>query len=316
MSRDPTRPFRPVAISLVACLWITRATVAASFTFDLPDLPVPAEPDTTPLYFSDSAAATAPADHPDPNNPNAPASSDSGDLAKKLSNPVANLVSLPFQSNFGFNAGQDDDKFQYVLNVQPVIPTSLNNDWNLITRIIAPVIYQDALFSGQGDNAGLGDTNFSFFFSPKHPVGGWILGAGPAFLLPTATDPALGSGQYAAGPTAVLLRQRGPWTYGLLANHLWSFAGDDDRPDVNQTFLQPFLAYNTPSGFGLTLQAESSYDWNTDQWTVPVGLFASQVLKLGDQPLSLNFGPRVFAEGPSGSPEWGLRFTLTLLFPK
>jgi hypothetical protein len=79
------------------------------------------------------------------------------------------------------------------------------------------------------------------------------------FLLPTATDTALGTGKWGVGPSAVALRQDGPWTYGLLTNHLWSFAGDGHRPDVNNTFLQPFLAYNTPTGFGVTLQTESTY---------------------------------------------------------
>jgi hypothetical protein len=237
------------------------------------------------------------------------------ELAKKLSNPIASLISLPFQSNFDFNAGQDNDKFKYTLNIQPVIPLPLSADWNLIARIIQPVIYQDELFPGVGSKFGLGDMNPSFFFSPKEPFHGWIWGAGPVFLLPTATDDALGTGKWGVGPTAVGLRQRGPWTYGLLANHLWSFAGEGGRPDVNQTFLQPFLAHNSKGGFGVTLQAESSYNWEAEQWTVPIGLFASQVLKLGNQPLSLQFGPRVYVDGPSGGPEWGLRFNIVLMFP-
>jgi hypothetical protein len=238
------------------------------------------------------------------------------ELAKKLANPIASLISVPFQSNFDFNAGQDHDQFKYTLNIQPVIPLSISTAWNLITRIIQPVIYQDELFPGVGSKFGLGDMTPSFFFSPKEPFHGWIWGAGPVFLLPTATDNALGTGQWGAGPTAVGLRQVGPWTYGLLANHLWSFAGEGGRPDVNQTFLQPFLAYNTKTGFGVTLQTESTYNWEAEQWTVPIGLFASQVLKLGGQPISFQLGPRVYVDGPSGGPEWGLRFNVVLLFPK
>jgi hypothetical protein len=238
------------------------------------------------------------------------------ELAKKLSNPIASLISVPFQSNFDFNTGQGNDKFKYTLNIQPVIPLSIGPDWNLISRIIQPVIYQDELFPGMGSKFGLGDMNPSFFFSPKEPFHGWIWGVGPVLLLPTATDDALGTGKWGAGPTAVGLRQHGPWTYGLLANHLWSFAGEGARADVNQTFLQPFLAHNSKSGFGVTLMTESSYNWEAEQWTVPLGLFASQVLKLGGQPLSLQFGPRVYVDGPSGGPEWGLRFNVVLLFPK
>jgi hypothetical protein len=237
------------------------------------------------------------------------------DLAKKLSNPVASLISVPFQNNFDFDAGQHNNKNRYTLNIQPVIPTSLSENWNLITRIIVPVIYQEELAPGQGDNWGLGDINPTFFFSPKRPIGGWIIGAGPVFLLPTATDTALGTGKFGLGPSIVVLQQNGPWTYGILFNHIWSVAGDDNKPDVNQTFLQPFLAYNTKTGFGLTVQTESTYNWLLSQWTIPIGLFASQVLKVGGQPISLSAGPRVYADGASGTPKWGFRFTLTFLFP-
>jgi 4-amino-4-deoxy-L-arabinose transferase-like glycosyltransferase len=133
-------------------------------------------------------------------------------LAKRLANPIASLISVPFQSNFDFNAGQDNDKFKYTLNIQLVTPWSLSTDWNLITPIIQPVIYQDELFPGLGSKFGLGDMNPSFFFSPEEPFHGWIWGAGPVVLLPTATDNALGTGQWGAGPTAVGLRQVGPWT--------------------------------------------------------------------------------------------------------
>jgi hypothetical protein len=263
------------------------------------------------ILSAQTLASSATADSP---TTGGPASAE--ELAKKLSNPIASLISVPFQSNVDFNTGQDNDNFKYTLNIQPVIPLSLSADWNLISRIIQPVIYQKELFPGQGNTFGLGDMNPQFFFSPKEPFHGWIWGAGPVFLLPTATDTALGSRKWAAGPTAVVLRQDGPWTYGLLANHLWSFAGDDDRPEVNQTFLQPFLAHNTKTGFGVTLQTESTYSWEAHQWTVPIGLFASQVLKLGGQSLSVQFGPRVYVDGPSGGPQWGLRFNLVLLFPK
>lgn len=139
---------------------------------------------------------------------------------------------------------------------------------------------------------------------------------GPVFLLPTATDDLLGTGKWGAGPSVVVLRQTGPWTYGLLANHIWSFAGDDDRPDVSSTLLQPFLSYTSKTGFGVTFQTESTYNWKAEQWTVPLGLFASQVLKIGGQPISVQFGPRVYVEGPSGGPQWGLRLNIVFLFPK
>ena len=243
-------------------------------------------------------------------------SDDAGELANKLSNPVASLISVPFQSNFDFNGGEKNDKFKYTLNVQPVIPMSISQDWNLITRIIMPVIYQEAYFPGQGDNFGTGDTTPSFFFSPKAPWHGWIWGAGPVFLLPTATDTALGSGKWGAGPTIVVLQQTRGWTVGLLANHIWSFAGDDDRPYVNSTFLQPFIAYNTKKGTGITINTESTYDWRSSQWNTPIGLFFSQVLKIDKQIVSIQAGPRYYAQSPEGGSEWGFRINITLLFPK
>jgi hypothetical protein len=269
-----------------------------------------------PLRLDDSVMC-APVDRAQylQTEPAADNSSD-GELAKKLSNPVAALISVPLQSNFDFNAGQHDDRFRYVLNVQPVVPVVLNDDWNLIIRAIQPVIYQEPLIPGQETNFGLGDFNPTLFFSPRQPIHGWIIGAGPAFLFPTATDTALGTGKWGIGPSVVALQQNGPWTYGLLFNHIWSYAGDSDRPEVNQTFLQPFLAYNTKSGFGITAQAESSYYWNQHQWNIPIGIFVSQVLRIDKQAVSISAGPRYYAARSPGGATWGFRFTMTFLFPQ
>jgi hypothetical protein len=261
-----------------------------------------------PSFFADD---TSPGDASDTGE----AANSEADLAKKLSNPVASLISVPFQSNFDFGGGTNNHAFRYTMNVQPVIPISLNDQFNLIVRVITPFIYQQEQFPGQQDNTGLGDTTPSFFLSPKKPIGGWIVGAGPVLLLPTATDTALGGEKWGIGPTIVVLQQKGPLTYGMLANHIWSFAGEDDRANVNRTFLQPFFAYNTKSGFGVTLQTESTYDWDAHQWTIPIGLFFSQVLKVGNQPIQISAGPRYYAEGPSGAPDWGFRIALTFLFP-
>jgi hypothetical protein len=243
---------------------------------------------------------------------------DAAKLAKDLANPIASLISVPFQFNFESDIGPLDQGSRLTTNVQPVIPISLNDDWNLISRTILPVVSQEDIFPGSGDQFGLGDTVQSLFFSPKAPTkSGWIWGAGPVFLLPTATDELLGADKWGAGPTGVALKQIGPWTYGALANHLWSFAGDSDRNDISNTFLQPFVTYTTPTAWSFALQAEATYDWKAEQWNVPVGFFVSKVVRLGKQMISLQGGPRYYVEStPSGPEGWALRANVTLLFPK
>lgn len=234
------------------------------------------------------------------------------ELALKLANPVANLISVPIQSNLDFGLGPADVT-RLTVNIQPVIPMELGEDWNLITRTIMPVINAEATAPG-GDSAfGLGDVVQSFFLSPKAPVGGWILGAGPVFLYPTATHDLLGLGQWGMGPTAIALQQKGPWTYGLLANHLWSLGGGGE---VNATFLNPFLSYITPQKTTFSVSPELTYDWETEQWLAPVNLVIAQLVTLGKQPFSFSLGARYYFDGPSGGPEWGIRLGITLLFPK
>jgi hypothetical protein len=170
------------------------------------------------------------------------------ELARKLANPVASLISVPLQYNYdtygGANHGASASRFV----VQPVIPFSLNQDWNLITRTIIPFVDQQDFPVAALNESGLGDTTASFFFSPKSPTaGGWIWGAGPILLLPTATRDVLGTEKCGIGPTGVVLKQSGPWTMGLLAGHIWSVAGDGNRADVSSTTLQPFFSYTTKS---------------------------------------------------------------------
>jgi len=253
-----------------------------------------------------------------PSKAEVPASSAGSDteLAKKLSNPVAAMISIPFQFNYDTGFGPKD-AYKLTLNVQPVIPITLNDDWNLIIRTIVPVAYLDSVADGADSAFGLGDTVQSWFFSPKAPTaGGWIWGVGPVFLWPTATDDQLGGEKWGAGPTGLLLKQENGWTYGMLANHIWSYAGDSDRSEVNATFLQPFLSYTFPSATTLTLNTESTYDWTSSQWTVPINLSVSQLVRMGKLPVQFAIGGRWYAESPDGGPEWGVRFTMTILLPK
>ena len=161
---------------------------------------------------------------------------------------------------------------------------------------------------------GLSDIVQSFYLSPGEPVGGWDLGFGPALLYPSATDDRLGSEKWAAGPTAFVVKQTAGWTYGVLANHLWSFAGNEDRRSVNATYVRPFIAYSTKSNMTFSVNAESTYDWNESQWLVPVNLTVAQLVRIGSVPVQFQVGARYYAEGPSGAPEWGLRFTVTPIF--
>lgn len=239
------------------------------------------------------------------------------DLAKQLSNPVASLISVPFQFNYDSGYGPQDGNRE-VLNIQPVVPITLNADWNVISRTILPVIWQNDIAGSSGHQFGLGDITQSFFFSPSKPTeSGIIWGAGPAFLIPTGTNDLLGTDKWGAGPTIVILKQDGPWTYGALANHIWSFAGDNDRPDISNTFLQPFLSYTTHDAWTFSLNTESTYDWKAEEWSVPINVQISKLVKFGAQPVSLSAGARYWATAPENGPEgWGVRVGMTFLFPK
>lgn len=248
-----------------------------------------------------------------------PVAADDAELAKQALNPIAALISLPLQLNYDENIGPDERGEKWLLNVQPVIPFSISADWNLISRTIVPLVSQHDVAPGTGTDAGVGDITQSLFFSPKKPTaGGWIWGVGPVLLLPTGSEDRLTADKWGLGPTAVVLKQQSGWTVGALANHIWSVAGDDDRNDISATFLQPFVSYTTKTLTSFTVNSESTYDWKSEQWTVPVNFMVTQMLKVGNQPLTLQAGARYWADSPQGAgPEgWGFRIALTFLFPK
>jgi hypothetical protein len=240
-------------------------------------------------------------------------SSQTQELAKSLSNPVAALISVPLQLNYDSGFGPSDGSAT-VLNVQPVVPISLNENWNLISRTILPIRSQTDIFGPSGTQSGLGDTIQSLFLSPKAPTaGGLIWGAGPVFLVPTSTEPELGVGEWGGGPTAVALIQKGPWTFGGLANHIWTF----DSDTVNATFLQPFVTYTTPTAWTYGANLESTYDWNAEEWTVPLNLSVGKIVSYGDQLASVTAGVGYYLDSPENGPDgWRGRLVLTYLFPK
>jgi len=238
------------------------------------------------------------------------------ELAKKTQNPVADLISVPFQNNFNFDTGPND-KTVWVLNVQPVIPVHLTESWNLITRVIMPIINQPSLAPGVDDAFGLGDINPTFFLSPAN-AGKFIWGIGPTFTFPTASNRLLGSGKYSAGPSAVALLMDGPWVVGALANNQWSFAGWS-HTDVNMALLQPFLNYNFKHGWYLTSAPIMTANWTTgDKWTIPAGGGGGKLWRVGKVGLPVNTQLQGFynAIRPQNTADWQLRFQVQLLFPK
>jgi hypothetical protein len=204
------------------------------------------------------------------------------------------------------------------LNIQPVIPVQLSDKWNLITRIIQPIVWQPYPNQNTGGANGLGDINPSFFVSPGKP-GKVIWGAGPAFVIPTATSTLLGQGKLSLGPSLVALAQPGHWTIGALVNNVFSVAGSTHRPYVNQMLLQYFINYNMKKGWYLSMSPILTADWRATSgnvWTVPFGGGVGRIMKLGFQPVNISaefYGSAVY---PSGTSPWGMRLQIALLFPK
>jgi len=238
------------------------------------------------------------------------------ELAKKLSNPIASLISVPFQFNFDSGLGAGGNGSRTTVNFQPVVPISLNENWNLISRTIVPFTTETDVTPGTS-TSGVGDVVQSFFFSPVEPTkGGAIWGAGPVFLLPTATKN-LGADQFAAGITGVVLKQVGPWTLGGLANHLWSVGGTSGGTKISATFLQPFVSYTTPTAWTFTGNTETTYDWVRDTWNVPINFTITKLVSIGGNPVSIGGGVRYWAKSPTGGASgWGGRLMITFLYPK
>jgi hypothetical protein len=261
------------------------------------------------------------------------------DLREAAQNPIADLISLPFQNNTNFDIGHTDNT-QNVLNIQPVYPAHLSPNWNLITRPILPVIYQPPFLSGPELHAaeqvvgpeigetefGLGDLTPEIFFSPRKPVQlapglSLVWGAGPAFQFPTATDDELGTGKWSAGPAFVAFFSDRALhvTTGFLILNLWSFAGDGDRANVNAMTLQPFFNYNLPKGWYLTTSPLITANWEADdddRWTLPIGGGIGRIFKIGRQPINANLTAyyNVLTPNDVGA-NWQLRAEWTFLFP-
>jgi len=239
------------------------------------------------------------------------------ELAKLAQNPVGNLISVPFQNNTNLNVGPDN-RTQNILNIQPVIPISVSDEWNIITRTIVPVISQP-LPDGERTN-GIGDTAFTAFLSPAKP-GSFIWGAGPVVQLPTNSNSDLGNKNWGLGPSVVVLRlEKGnPWVYGVLANNIWSLSDSQQGGSYNNGLLQPFANYNFAGGFYLTSAPIITANWkaeNSQRWTVPVGGGVGKIFHLGKLPVNTQLSAYYNVVTPDDGPNWQIRAQVQFMFPK
>ena len=237
-------------------------------------------------------------------------------LAKKSQNPIANIISLPLQNNTSFDNGPEGATVN-IFNIQPVYPISTSK-FNIINRFILPVIYRGELVEGAGTASGLGDLSYSAFFSPAKE-GNVTWGVGPSFLIPTATDDLLGSGKWSAGFGAVILAMPGKWVIGVLAQNVWSFAGDKDRADVKSLLAQYFINYNIKNGWYLSTAPVITANWEADsdnRWTIPFGGGFGKLVKFGKLPVDMQTQVFYNVEKPAGVGDWVWRLQFKMLFPK
>jgi hypothetical protein len=235
------------------------------------------------------------------------------ELAKQVQNPVASLIVMPLEGNMDMGIG-DRQTTGSLLRFQPVMPFAITPNTNVILRVIMPLASVPAP-DGTRVN-GMGDTVLSAFFSPAK-AGPVIWGAGPAFLLPTATNNALGAEKFGVGPSVVALVQPGNWTAGMLFNQIWSVSGAVDRRDVNTALLQPFLQYNLGRGLAVGAVMEATADWKADQrWSSPLLFMVSKVALMGKRPVNYMFGAGPMVASPAGGAGWRFRFSIATLYPR
>jgi len=243
---------------------------------------------------------------------------DGPDLAKLVQNPIATVISVPFQNNLTFGTGPDHDP-QDVMNIQPVLPLRLNDDWNVITRTIVPVIYEPPLSLGGASFGGIGDISLALYFSPSRTSTSLIWGIGPAFIFPSANHEVLGQGKFSAGISAVALSIQGPWLVGMLVTQVASVSGVSYRGPVSQMLIQPFINYNFPHGWYLTSSPIITANWkasSSQQWTLPVGAGGGRAFRLGRQAMNAQLQAFDDVEHPRGGGNWTFRIQFQLLFPK
>ena len=297
--REIALPKCKVQTAAVMCLVMAAIVV-------LSPLMVIAQAPVSSAIKADSTAAQAPV---------GTETNDSAEIAQKLTNPLAAMISVPIQNWFDFDLGPMKDGFRYTMEAQPVYPKQISKDWNLLSRTTIPVVYQQNVES-RTTQTGLSDATESLFLSPVHPPS-IIWGAGPIFLIPTGTNGLLSTRKFAIGPTAVVLRHKGHTNVGLLASQLWSVAGSDSHPSVSETYAQPFVAYTTTKAWTYAMTSYDTFNWTAGRWTAIVNpIRVSKLVKLGRQRLSVGGALRCTVTSPQYQPKGcGLEFTVTPVYP-
>lgn len=272
-----------------------------------------------PLRAQNVQSPVAPQVHVGVSQPPAPPEDNASALAAKLQNPIADLISVPFQNNTNFNVGPQKG-IQDILNIQPVIPIHVTQDWNVITRTIVPLTWSPSFQPAASvPPFGVGASSFSAFLSPTNTIDGWTWGAGPIIGLPTSTNKNLGSNVWGAGPAIVAVRTAHPWVYGLLVNNVFSFGGTTGRSGNAYSIMtiNPFLNYNFGGGWFIGASPITTASWATggEKWTLPIGAQFGRLIKLGGKlPVNLLVGAYYNALRPSGAGTWQLRTQIAFIF--
>ncbi len=278
-------------------------------------------PFATPLWAADAPATTAPKDREAEKESNT-------ELNKKLTNPVSDIWSISFQqNNYILDMGPGkSDRWNSDLNFQPVLPVSLTDDWNLITRTVMP-LFNSVPHPNPHDPAdterttGFGDIVLLEMLSPSSKVvGNWLLGIGPSFIFPTASSTYTGQGKYQVGPGVVVGYLSKKWILGAFVQNWTSFGGSGNRPDTNQMNLQPIAAYFLPDGWSIGYSGNILANWKAsgeDVWTVPIGLAISKIFKLGRLPVKVALAGQYMPIHPDvGGQKWNIQLAVTPVIPK
>ena len=239
------------------------------------------------------------------------------DLDREIQNPLSRLYLLPLQYNGYQNVGPYN-RTQSAFNIQPVVPV-VGEKWFVVNRFVVPVVSQPDVAENKSI-FGLGDILYQGYFAPSPRVGENLWGVGPAFQFPSGTDDALSTKKWSIGPTFAWVSQPGNWTFGGLFTQLWSFAGQEERDDVNQLQILPLIYYRLSGGTSLSFLHTITANWNEssgNQWTVPVGMSVNQIVQHPwFYPFEIQLGAYGNVIRPDNSSDWLLKLQLNFVLPR